>query len=54
MKGKEYGMVDKEWFSLWMIQKVQQRRGMEYFQYQTLRDVLKIERDRMKEFTTKY
>ena len=27
---------------------------MEHFQYQTLRDVLKVEGDRMKEFVTKY
>ena len=34
--------------------KIQRRKGMEHFQYQTLRDVLKVEGDRFKEFVEKY
>ena len=47
-------MIDKEFFSVWMLQKAQKRRGMEQFQYRALGDVLKIEGDRMKEYVTKY
>lgn len=54
MRNEELKGVDKECFSVWMFQKVQRRRGMELFQYQTLIDVLKVEGDRMKEFVTKY
>ena len=32
----------------------EKRRGMEHFQYQTLRDFLKVEEDGMKEFVEKY
>ena len=37
-----------------MLKKVQKRRGMEQFQYQTLRHVLKVEGDKMKKFVAKY
>ena len=37
-----------------MLQEAQKRKGMEQFQFQSLRDVLKIEGDRMKKFVTKY
>ena len=37
-----------------MLNKVQKRKGMEQFQYQALRDVLKVEGDRLKEFEQKY
>ena len=50
---KELKVVDNEWFLVWMLQKVQRRRGMEYFQFQTLRYVLKIVY-RMKEFVTNF
>ena len=43
MMKEELKVVKKEWFSVWMLQKAQRRRGMEHFQYQTLRDVLKKE-----------
>ena len=46
--------MEKEWHAVWMLKKVQKRRGIEDFQSQTLRDVLKMERDRMKEFVAKY
>ena len=46
-------VVEKEWHAVWMLNKVQKRRRMEHFQYQTLRDVLKVEGDRMKEFVAK-
>ena len=36
-----------------MLKKVQKRKGMEQFQYQALRDVLKVEGDRLKEFAEK-
>ena len=39
---------------MWMLKKVQKRKGMEHFQYQALRDVLKEEGEKMKEFVTKY
>ena len=39
---------------MWMLKKVQKRRGMEYLQYQDLRDALKKEGDTMKEFVDKY
>ena len=45
MRKDELKVVDKEWFSVWILQKAQKRRGMEKFQHQTLRDVLKIEGD---------
>ena len=54
MRKEELKVVDKEWVSVWMLKKVQKRRGMEHFQYQTLKDVLKVEGDRIKEFVTKY
>ena len=47
-------VVDKEKHAVWMLNKVQKRRGMEHFYHQTLRDVLKVEGDRMKEFVAKY
>ena len=47
-------VLDKEWNGVWMLKKVEKRRGMEHFQYQTLRYVLKVEGDRMKEFVAKY
>ena len=34
--------------------KVQKRKGLEHFQYQTIRDVLKVEGNRLKEFADKY
>ena len=37
-----------------MLPEAQKRKGIEQFQYQILRDVLKVEGDRMKEFVTKY
>ena len=37
-----------------MLKKVQKRKGIEQFQYQALRDVLKVEGDRLKEFEQKY
>ena len=36
------------------MNKIKKSKVMEHFQYQTLRDVLKVEGDRMKEFVTKY
>ena len=45
--------IDFEWFSVWMLQKAQKQKGMEQFQFQSLRDVLKIEVDRMKELVAK-
>ena len=51
---KELSINEKEWQSVWMLKKVQKRRGMEHFQYQALRDVLKQEGERMKEFVAKY
>ena len=53
-KKEELTVNDKEWHSVWMLKKVQKRKGMEHFQYQELRDVLKVEGDRMKEFVAKY
>lgn len=50
---EELKVIDREWYTFWMLRKVQKRRGMEHFQYQTLRDVLKVEGDRMKEFEEK-
>ena len=47
-------VLDKEWHMVWMLRKVQKRRGMEHFQYQTLRDILKVEGDKMKEFVENY
>ena len=37
-----------------MLQEAQKRKIMEPFQFQSLRDVLKVEDGRMKEFVTKY
>ena len=37
-----------------MLQKAQKMKGIEQFQFQSLRDVLKIEGDGMKKFVTKY
>ena len=51
---EELKVVYKEWFSVWMLKKVQKRRGMDHFQYQALLDALKKEGDVMKEFVDKY
>ena len=51
---EELKIGDKKWHAVWMLMKVQKRKGMEHFQYQTLRDVLKVEGDRLKEFADKY
>ena len=54
-RGKEELSVnEKEQHSVWKLKKLQRRKGMQHFQYQTLRDVLKEEDDRMKEFRDKY
>ena len=54
-RGKEELSVnEKEQHSVWTLKKLQRRKGMQHFQYQTLRDVLKEEDDRMKEFRAKY
>ena len=45
---------EEEWHGVWMLKKVQKRRGMELFQYQALRDVLKQDGDKMKNFIVKY
>ena len=37
-----------------MLINIQKRKGVEYFQYHTLRDVLKVEGDILKEFAEKY
>lgn len=34
--------MDKERFSVWMLQKAQIREGMEKFKFKSLRDVLKM------------
>ena len=51
---EELMVLNREWYTVWMLRKVQKRRGMKRFQYQTLRDDLKVEGDRMKEFEEKY
>ena len=51
---EELRIGEKEWHAVWMLMKVQKRKGMEHFQYQTLRDVLKVEGDRLKEFADRY
>ena len=45
---------EEEWHGVWMLKKVQKRRGMELFQYQALRDVLKQDGDKMKNFVAKF
>ena len=40
---EELKVEEKEWHAVWMLMKVQKIKGMEHFQYQTLRDVLKVE-----------
>ena len=54
MRKNELKAIDPKWFSVWMLQEAQKRKRMDSFQFQSLRDVLKIEGDRMKEFVTKY
>ena len=44
-RNEELKVVEKEGHTVWMLKKVQKRRGMEHFQYQTQRDVLKVEGD---------
>ena len=51
---EELRIGEKEWHAVWMLMKVQKRKEMEDFQYQTLRDVLMGEGDRLKEFADKY
>ena len=51
---EELSINEKEWHSVWILKKDQKRRGMEHFQYQALRDVLKKEGNTMKEFVAKY
>ena len=51
---EELNVFEKEWHCVWMLLKVQKRKGMEHFQYQALRDVLKEEGERMKDFVAKY
>ena len=50
MRKHELKVVDMRWFPVWMLQKVQRRRGIEHFPYQIDRDVLKIQGNRMKKF----
>ena len=47
-------MTDREWNAVWMLKKVKKREGMNDFQCQALRDILKFEGDRTKEFIKKY
>ena len=51
---EELKVVEKEWHAVWMLKKVQKRRGMKHFIHQTIRDVLKVEGNRMKEFVAQY
>ena len=47
-------ITDREWNTVWMLKKAQKRKGMNDFQYHALRDILKVEGDRTKEFIQKY
>ena len=51
---REMMIVEEEWNAVWMLKKAQKRRVMNDFQYHALRDVLKTEGDRTKEFIEKY
>ena len=53
-KKEELHVLENDWNAVLMLKKVQKRKGMEQFQYQALRDVLKVEGDRLKEFEQKY
>ena len=47
-------ITDREWNTVWMLKKTQKRKCMNDFQYHALRDLLKVEGDRTKEFIEKY
>ena len=51
---EELSIGEEEWHGVWMLKKVQKRRGMEHFQYQALRDVLKQDGYKMKNFMANY
>ena len=45
-------VVEKEQYQVWMLRKVQ--KGIEHCYYQTLRDVLKVEGDKMMKVVANY
>ena len=52
---EENKMKDKEWFSIWMMIETKKRKGMENFQLQEIRNVVKKGgEDVMKDFREKY
>ena len=40
---EDMNITDREWNAVWMLKKVQKRKGKNDIQYHTLRDILKIE-----------
>ena len=52
---EENKVKDKEWFSIWMMMETKKRKGIEKFQLQELRNVVKKGgEDVMKDFRQKY
>ena len=50
-----YKVTDREWFSIWMMMQAKKRKGIESFQLQGLREVVKKGGEEvMKEFREKY
>ena len=52
MRKQELKIIDKEWLFVWMFQKARKKKGLELFQFMSLKDVQKIG-TRMKESITK-
>merc|ERR1712240_134920 len=41
LRKKELKVSEDEWFSIWMLEELKKRKGMDTFQYQSLRNVIK-------------
>ena len=42
LREKELDISYEEWKSVWMLQKTKRRKNIEVFQYQALRDIVKV------------